>query len=172
MSVLPDLVRNLNVGLDALEWTGDARATFTRRLIATHMMAIRMTQPAPADTAAAGLDETARQDAMKNLDQRRATQLAGSADEFDVMAQNFARWLWFDFMVDQTTQHRCRLSWVSPIRTRMLFTNRDGFDAFVRSEREVAALLRHGRLHVIDQLPIVSRALDRIMSDADLKQSA
>ena len=75
-------------------------------------------------------------------------------------------------MVDQATQHRCRLSWVSPMRTRMLFTNRDGFDAFVRSEREVAALLRHGRLTVIDQLPIVSRALDRIMSDADLKQAA
>lgn len=172
VSILPGLVRNLNAGLDAIDWTGDARATFTRRLIATHMMAIRMTQPAPADTATAGQEESARQDAMKELDQRRATQLAGSADEFDFMAQNFARGLWFDFMVDQATQHRCRLSWVSPMRTRMLFTNRDGFDAFVRSEREVAALLRHGRLHVIDQLPIVSRALDRIMSDADLKQAA
>lgn len=172
VSILPDLVRNLNAGLDAIDWTGDARATFTRRLIATHMMAIRMTQPAPADTATAGLDETAQQDALKELDQRRATHLAGSADEFDVMAQNFARGLWFDFMVDQATQHRCRLSWVSPMRTRMLFTNRDGFDAFVRSEREVAALLRHGRLNAIDQLPIVSRALDCIMLDADLKQAA
>ena len=73
VSILPDLVRNLNAGLDAIDWTGDARATFTRRLIATHMMAIRMTQPAPADTATAGLEETARQEAMKELDQRRAT---------------------------------------------------------------------------------------------------
>jgi hypothetical protein len=50
-----------------------------------------------------------------------------------------------------------------------LFTNRDGFDAFVRSEREVAALLRLGRLSVINETPIVSRALDRIMSDGDQK---
>lgn len=170
--VLPDLVRNLNAGLDAIAWTGEARATFTRRLIATHMMAIRMTQAVAADTASAVLEESASQEAMKELDQRRASKLAGSADEFDVMAQSFSRGLWFDFMLDKTTRHRCRLSWVSPMRTRLLFTNRDGFDAFVRSEREVAALLRRGRLSVIDQEPIVSRALDRIMSEVETKKAA
>lgn len=169
VAMLPDLVRSLNGGLDAIDWTGEPRATFTRRLIKTHMLAIRMTQPAPADTGSAGLEERAGQEAMDELDQRRADKLAGAADEFDAMAQTFTRGLWFDFMVDQSTQHRCRLSWVSPMRTRLLFTNRDGYDAFVRSEREVAALLRLGRLSVIDQIPIVSRALDRIMSDAELK---
>ena len=92
-----------------------------------------------------------------------ASQLTGSEDEFDELAHSFTRGLWFDFKVDETTQ-RSRLSWVSPMRTRMLFTNRDGFDAFVRSEREVAALMRLGRLKVVDQVPIVSRALDRIMA--------
>lgn len=173
VALLPDLVRSLNAGLDAIEWTGEDRATFTRRLIATHMMAIRMTQPAPVDTAAAVLEESAGKNALKELDQRLAGQLSGAAgDEFDEMAQGFTRGLWFDFKVNDTTHHRCRLSWVSPMRTRLLFTNRDGFDAFVRSEREVAALLRRGRLSVIDQQPIVSRALDRIMSDAEYKQAA
>jgi hypothetical protein len=46
----------------------------------------------------------------------------------------------------------------------MLFTNREGFDAFVRSEREVAELLREGRLTEIDQAPIVGRALDQLMA--------
>ncbi len=109
---------------------------------------------------------------MKELDQRRAIQQTGAVDEFDALAQTFTRGLWFDFMLDKTTRHRCRLSWVSPMRTRMLFTNRDGFDAFVRSEREVAVLLRRGRLSVIDQFPIVSRALDRIMSDGEPRQAA
>ncbi len=172
VAVLPDLVRNLNAGLDAIDWTGEARATFTRRLISTHMLAIRMTQPVAVDTASAVLEASAGQEAMNELDQRRAGKLAGSADEFDALAQTFSRGLWFDFMVDETMRHRCRLSWVSPMRTRLLFTNRDGFDAFVRSEREVAALLRRGRLSVIDQEPIVSRALDRIMSDAEYRQAA
>jgi hypothetical protein len=109
---------------------------------------------------------------MQALDQRRADKLAGSSDDFDAVAQNFSRGLWFDFLGESDTKQRCRLSWISPMRTRFLFTNRDGFDAFVRSEREVAALLRRGRLQVIDQEPIVSRALDRIMSHGDTRQAA
>ena len=172
VAVLPDLVRSLNEGLDAIDWNGKERATFTRRLISTHMLAIRMTQPAATDTASAVLEEAAGQEAMQELDERLAGQLSGTNDAFDAIAQTFTRGLWFDFTIDQTTQHRCRLSWVSPMRTRLLFTNREGFDAFVRSEREVAALLRLGRLSVINETPIVSRALDRIMAEGELKQAA
>ena len=172
VALLPELVRRLNAGLDAIEWVGEPRATFTRRLIATHMMAIRMTQPLSVDSALGALEASAGKEAMNELEQRRSGQLAGSVDDFDAMAQSFTRGLWFDFMLDGRTQHRCLLSWVSPMRTRLLFTNRDGFDAFVRSEREVAALLRHGRLQVIDQQPIVSRALSRIMSGGERKQVA
>jgi hypothetical protein len=172
VAVLPDLVRSLNEGLDAIGWNGKERATFTRRLISTHMLAIRMTQPAGADTASAVLEEAAGKEAMQELDDRLAGQLSGTSDAFDAIAQTFTRGLWFDFTIDQTTQHRCRLSWVSPMRTRLLFTNREGFDAFVRSEREVAALLRLGRLRVIDEAPIVSRALERIMAEGELQQAA
>jgi hypothetical protein len=55
------------------------------------------------------------------------------------------------------------------MRTRLLFTNRDGFDAFVRSEREVAAMLRLGQLRVLDQDPIVARALDQIMAGQEME---
>ena len=167
VAVLPELVRNLNAGLDAIGWAGEARDIFTRRLISTHMAALRVKQPPPTDAASTGLEASAGKEAMKELDQRLATQLPSEGDDFDAIAQTFTRGLWFDFTVDKTTKHRCRLSWISPRRTRFLFTNRDGFDAFVRSEREVAKLLRRGKLSVIDQLPIVSRALDRIMSEQD-----
>ena len=74
--------------------------------------------------------------------------------------------MWFEFADDKGVRRRYRLSWVSPQRTRLLFTNRDGFDAFVRSEKEVAGLLREGRLVVIDQEPIVTRAIEQIMATA------
>jgi len=48
---------------------------------------------------------------------------------------------------------------------RALFTNREGFDAFVLSEREVAAMLRRQELQMLDQAPIVERALNRLMAD-------
>jgi hypothetical protein len=72
--------------------------------------------------------------------------------------------MWFDYLNERSQLHRCRLSWISPKRTRLLFTNREGFDAFVRSEREVAELLRQSRLMEIDQAPIVGRALDQLMA--------
>lgn len=171
VAVLPDLVSKMNMGLDAIGWTGEERAAFTRRLISTHMRVIRVKSAAKADPVAVQ-EESVGKEAMKQLGERLATQVNRAEDEFDAMAKTFTRGLWFDFTVDKNTQHRCRLSWVSPMRTRMLFTNRDGFDAFVCSERQVAKLLRRGRLSVIDQLPIVSRALDRIMADEEPSQVA
>ncbi|PIZ23125.1 MAG: hypothetical protein CO065_07025 [Comamonadaceae bacterium CG_4_9_14_0_8_um_filter_57_21] len=167
VSVLPGLVRGLNAGLDAIAWNELARAKFTRRLITTHTLAIRMTQAPAQDTVSAALEERAGQEALQALDARLANQLSDSKDEFDSLAQTFNRGMWFDFTHENGKQHRCRLSWVSPMRTRMLFTNREGFDAFVRSEREVAAMLRHQRLCTINQTPIVARALNHILASED-----
>ncbi|MEY4882575.1 MAG: hypothetical protein RIS34_429 [Pseudomonadota bacterium] len=164
VQVLPELVRHLNAGLDSIEWTGEDRAKFTKRLIATHMLAIRMTKPGQTESVPGALEDGSGHEALKVLDQRRERNMAGQADEFDAMAQSFTRGTWFDCVTDDQKRHHCRLTWVSPMRTRLLFTNREGFDAFVRSEREVAAMLRLGRLSAIDQSPVVARALSRIMS--------
>ncbi len=163
VQVLPDLVRHLNAGLDAIEWTGEERARFTKRLIATHSLAIRMTKPVHSDSVLTTLEVNSSNAALKILDKRRERHLAGQTDEFDAMAQALSRGDWFDHVSESLKLHRCRLSWISPLRTRLLFTNRDGLDPFVRSEREVAGMLRLGRLRRLDQSPLVTRALDRIM---------
>jgi hypothetical protein len=172
VAILPDMVRQLNVGLDTIEWNGKPRATFTRRLITTHTLAIRLTQPMPLDTGSAALEDREGQVAMQQLDERRAARQFGSQDNFDAQAQSFKRGMWFDVSIEQGTHIRCRLSWVSPMRTRLLFTNRDGFDAFVRSEREVSAMLRNGRMRVLDNEAIVGRALDKIMVGGDMQLAA
>lgn len=168
MALLPDLVRQLNASLDAIGWDGEDRARFTRLLIDTHMKAIRppKTGAMPLDSMPGELEAKAGRDAVKALEERRARQIPGQPDEFDLAARDLTRGLWFDFIDDAGTARRYRLGWVSPQRTRLLFTNRDGHEAFVRSEQEVAALLREGRLAVMDNQPIVSRAIDQIMSDA------
>ena len=173
VAVLPDLVRQLNTGLDAIAWDGEERATFTRRLINTHTLAIRMKKALEPDSQAAALESRQGEEAIKQLDERRAARQALEEDEeFDAVAHEFKRGMWFDVEVEAGTRVRCRLSWVSPLRTRLLFTNRDGFDAFVRSEREVAAMARMGRLTVVDQVPIVGRALEQLLQDQDLGLAA
>jgi hypothetical protein len=168
MALLPDLVRQLDTRLDAIGWKGEERDLFTRRLIATHMRAIRTPKagtPAPVDSGPGELETQAGRAAIQELDQRLAPAPQVAPDQFDAMAHGLERGMWFDFEHDADGMRRYRLSWISPQRSRMLFTNRDGFDAFVRSQREVAALLREGRLTIIDQQPIVKRAIDQIMAD-------
>lgn len=169
VAVLPELVRTLNEELDSIAWEGEERGNFTRRLIATHMLAIRMKAPAPPDSRSATLEESAGEEAMQALDERRAIKLAeqdqSQMDEFDANAQLLTRGVWFEKVSPDTPPFRCRLSWVSPMRTRFVFTNREGFDAFVLSEREVAAMLRRQDLQMLDQAPIVERALNRLMAD-------
>ena len=166
MALLPDLVRRINVGLDSIGWEGGDRSEFTRQLIDAHMKAIRSprSQLMDLDSGSAPLETPASRMALKALEARRARRTETlEMDEFDLQAQGFVRGLWFDFDDDQLATHRYRLGWVSPQRTRLLFTNREGFEAFVRSEREVARLLREGRLRVLDQQPIVQRAIHQIM---------
>lgn len=177
VTVLPDMVRSINLGLDTIEWNGEPRATFTRRLIATHTLAIRLTQgnhsqSAALDTGSAALEEREGQTALQQLDERRAARQFGAIDTFDTQAQAFQRGMWFDVIMEEGARVRCRLSWVSPMRTRLLFTNREGFDAFVRSEREVAAMLRLGRMRLLDNEAIVGRAIDKIMVGNELQMAA
>jgi hypothetical protein len=163
VSILPEMVRQLNLGLDTIEWNGKPRADFTRRLITTHTLAIRLTQPMPLDSGSAALEEREGKAAMQQLDARRAATQFTKEDAFDTQVQGFQRGMWFDVTLEAGTLIRCRLSWVSPMRTRLLFTNRDGYDAFVRSEREVAGMLRAGQMRLLNHEPIVGRAIEKIM---------
>ena len=170
VAMLPKLVPRLNARLDAIRWVGEERATFTRQLIDCHMRAIRTAKAgvAPPDSGPGELETRAGREAIKALDARRARPVQTEFDEFDQQANALTRGQWFDFIEEQGAVRRYRLGWVSPQRTRMLFTNGEGFEAFVRSEREVAGLLREGRLALIDNDPIVSRAIEQIMADIDL----
>jgi hypothetical protein len=174
MALLPDLVPRLDASLDAIGWKGAARDEFTRQLIACHMKAIRVPKagPVPVDSGPGELETQVGREAIQALDRRLAPAPRQAPDAFEAMAQGLERGMWFDFEHDAEQLRRYRLSWISPQRSRMLFTNRDGFEAFVRSQREVAALLREGRLTILDQQPIVARALDQIMAQEDPDEPA
>ncbi len=164
MRVLPEMIRSLGAGLDSIRWSGKAREDFMAALMELHMQAVRTAPPTPEELERRAREAQAGQEAMRALDERVAQAQTQPKDEFALKAHAMERGLWFDYLNDQSQLHRCRLSWISPKRTRWLFTNREGFDAFVRSEREVAELLREGRLTEIDQAPIVGRALSQLMS--------
>jgi hypothetical protein len=174
VALLPELVRTLNAELDAIHWDGEARATFTKRLISTHMLAIRMKAAPAQDAHTANHEAESSDQALVALEQRRAAKRAARDDAHDAAARELTRGQWFEVREGGATTFRCKLQWISPMRTRFLFTNREGFDAFVRSEREVASMLRMGSLSAIDQTPIVARALDKLLAsnEAEMQLAA
>jgi hypothetical protein len=167
VATLPGMVRNINFALDAINWNGDARAEFTKRLIDTHTRVVRagsVTAPDTEHKVQAEQAEQVAQQAINELDNRRASQQDHAAgDDFDLMAKGLSRGMWLEFLAEDGSARRYRLGWISPMRTRLLFTNREGFDAFVCSEREAATWLRSGRLRMLETEAIVGRALDAIL---------
>jgi hypothetical protein len=165
VSILPGMVRNLNVALDAIRWHGEERSNFTKRLIESHTRQVRVGLMSLDHSATVTqADEAAAANAIHALDARRSSQSA-QEDQYDTLARSLTRHTWFDFHTDDGAARRYRLSWISPMRTRLLFTNREGHNAFVHSERDVAKMLRNGRLSVVETASIVGRALDALLGD-------
>lgn len=79
-------------------------------------------------------------------------QLVAGTDtlEFDPSEADYFRNLaigtWLDFIDKDNKVQPCKLSWVSPISSRLLFVNRRGVNACVASPEELAAMVRLGRL--------------------------
>ncbi|MEI8325202.1 MAG: DUF1631 family protein, partial [Betaproteobacteria bacterium] len=172
MRMLPELICSLGAGMDSIRWSGKAREDFMSALLELHIQAVRSAPPTPEELERRARAAQAGQEAMQALNARLAQAQTDPKDSFALKARSLTRGMWFDFLNDQSQLHRCRLSWISPQRTRMLFTNREGFDAFVRSEREVTELLRESRLSEVDQAPIVGRALGQLMIGSEAQEQA
>lgn len=53
---------------------------------------------------------------------------------------------WLDFIGQDNKVQPCKLSWISPISSRLLFVNRNGVNVCVASPEELAVMVRLGRL--------------------------
>ena len=79
-------------------------------------------------------------------------QLVAGTDtlEFDPTDANYFRNLpigaWLDFISPDNKVQPCKLSWISPISSRLLFVNRRGVNTCVASPEELAVMVRLGRL--------------------------
>jgi hypothetical protein len=161
--ILPRLVASLNAAMDAIGWKGEARTTFTRRLIETHSECVQAKGHTPADPKRLAREKQEARVAWQELQTRRAELFLQDEDQYDVQAHQLGSGAWFDFIAQDGVQNRYRLSMVSPMRTRYVFTLNDGKEAFVRNEREVAKSLRDGYLKLLDNQPITGRAIKDIL---------
>lgn len=69
---------------------------------------------------------------------------------------------WFEIYRDDKPTQRAKLSWISPISQRYLFVNQKGLKVEDKAPGELAARLLEGRIRVLDNEPLLERALGSI----------
>jgi hypothetical protein len=70
---------------------------------------------------------------------------------------------WLDLAGDDGKLHPAKLSWVSPISSRLMFVNRRGVRILVASLEELAAMKKKGTLMVREQDQVFDQVLHRVM---------
>ena len=84
-------------------------------------------------------------------------------DEFVQQARDMEDGTWLEIEEDDQT-HRIKLSWRSLITGKIFFVNRQGLKVREMTVYGLAALLRSGRARVLDNAPVLDRAIGTLLS--------
>lgn len=71
--------------------------------------------------------------------------------------------VWLDLAGDDGKLHPAKLSWISPISSRLMFVNRRGVRILVASAEELAAMKKQGALVLREQEQVFDQVLHRVM---------
>src|SRR5690606_29653324 len=84
-------------------------------------------------------------------------------DEFVAQARDLKLGSWVEFLQDDGTTLRAKLTWVSPVTGIYLFTNRQGLKACDKTLQGLAAELRRGSARLLDDAPLFERAVSSVI---------
>lgn len=160
---LPSLLSSLNTWLNAIKWEDPSRVIFFSKLAERHASIAR----APAEVSTRRQVEiavnVAQKASEKSLKKSRNDQTI--PDQFVFFIDQMERGTWFDFTRNNGSVVRFKLAWVSPRRSRFIFTNRQGHDAFSISSEELLDIFRTGKAIMINDEPVVDRALQAVVEE-------
>jgi hypothetical protein len=165
VSKLPAMLTLLNAWLNAIKWDEPDRVLFFSKLAERHAAIAR----APLELSPRRQLEIAvniaQRASEKRLNRHFVDQNEQEMDEWGQMVEGLERGVWFDFTTTAGVTNRFKLAWVSPKRTRYIFTNRQGHDSFSISREELLAQLRNGDATIVSAESIVDRALVEALRD-------
>lgn len=138
VNCLPGMLKTIEEGTAAAGMPVDVRQAFMSELVHCHAAAIRNGMRPPAPIVSPVLAVTPES----------TTSQSEIVDDFEPVSSDDypARWEWVDLLEENGHHAKLRLTWVSPQKTRFLFTNRDGGNGHTFTRVEIDALLRSGRL--------------------------
>jgi len=155
--MVPALIRGLRSGGAAVQVREDRLQPFLEAVYKLHIAAIR--PPAERAAAAAGASEQAAESVAAIVP--TVTRIVNVHDFVAEMV--VGTWLAFDH--DGKTIN-ARLSWVSPMRTKYIFTTRSRGHALALSPEELAWQLRDGTTRlIVEPVPLFDRAVSSALDE-------
>ncbi|HET7773952.1 MAG TPA: DUF1631 family protein [Burkholderiaceae bacterium] len=160
---LPKLAASVSAVLDQVGWKGTDRDAFMQRLMRTHADLAFGGNKQPEDERQKQQDMINAHAEIEALRARRRSVFEGGDNPYLEEARNYRPGSWFDFVADNGTNHRYRVSQISPRRTRIVFSWHNGKEAFVRKDAELARQIAHGQVHGLDANRMVTKAISQLL---------
>jgi len=156
---LPALLAVLNAWLNVVKWNGPDREAFFSALAECHAAAMR----APVELSARDQLEI-RMNAVEKASEHHLARCAQEQQE-EAIAE-FMRAIdllapgnWLKFVRNNGGMLNCRLLWISPRRSRFIFTGRQGQLLFTMDDNALAHAMQAGRVSVIPTERLIEQAL-------------
>ncbi|HTZ00236.1 MAG TPA: DUF1631 family protein, partial [Rhodocyclaceae bacterium] len=167
---LPSLVRELMLGLDVVGADADRRLALTDALFGLHAAVLRGSDVPESETPTVALPEPQEQLTSRYLQEGDvvvesiSTPPGGEStnaafDDVDALKRGD----WVEFNLAGLGSQRYRLSWVSPHRGVLLFTNPQSPRALAVSPPALALQIRRGEASIVRVQPIFDRAVNRAL---------
>jgi hypothetical protein len=163
--MIPSLVRRLRAGVTALGAAGERVGGFFESLYRLHIDELRppATRPTAAPTAIAPAPTTPAAAAAESVAAPVATDTARTAPFDQGTIHDFVTEMaigtWISFR-DGDSEVPARLFWVSPLRTRYIFTTRGRSRALALTPEELSWRLGAGQAAlIVEPVPLFDRAV-------------
>ncbi|PZO09680.1 MAG: DUF1631 domain-containing protein [Lysobacteraceae bacterium] len=151
--------------------TGESATDMVRAMAdSLELMALGLTPP---PVVASGLENVVsmpdRRAANVAADLKPRLEVVGGTDNLNVsdddveLMRALKVGTWIHIAGEDGKHHPVKLSWVSPISSRLMFVNRRGVRVLVASVEELAAMKQEGNLLVREQENVFDQVLHRVM---------
>ena len=167
LTKLPALLSTINAWLNAIKWNEPERITFFSNLADRHAAIIRAPlelssrrQVEMAVNAAQRASERELSSRARKLEQKRL-------DHFGHLVNGIERGEWVEFVRADGSKVNFKLAWVSPRRTRFIFTDRHGQGSFSFTDDELAKTFRDQNAAIVPRASMVDRALAAALDEID-----
>lgn len=163
ISRLPSILAMLNAWLNAIKWHEPERVTFFSTLAERHAAIVRMQPEASSRHQIEIAVNIAEKASARRLRRHAVESRKLIQDEFQQIVDGLDEGNWLDFARNNGETARLKLAWVSPGRTRFIFTNRQGEEPSLFTDEELARALREKKASPVQVDSIVERALSAVL---------